>query len=106
MVAVRISSGSSVSGRDSQNYFTSNIPTLKTKPLTGVTVVGSPYTEQHTRVRFRTVDDPCGHTTDRRSVLGSGTPGSLTVVSGGGHSRQFLEVVSAGEGRGAGGSNS
>ena len=28
-------------------------------PLTGVTVAGSPYTEQNTSVRFRSVDDPC-----------------------------------------------
>ena len=28
-------------------------------PLTGITVVGSPCTEQNTSVRFRSVDDPC-----------------------------------------------
>ena len=76
-------------------------------PLAGITEVGSPYTQQHTSVRFRSVDDPWSHTTVKvlgssgwalqrvsRWFLGLGTLGSLTVVSGFGHPLNLLMVVS------------
>ena len=44
-------------------------------PLTGVTVVGSLYTEQSTSIRFMSVDEPWGHNTDWR--YGRGVPGHV-----------------------------
>ena len=50
-------------------------------PLTGVTDAESPYTIPKHTVRFRSVDDPWGHTTARRSGP-LGTPESFTAVFG------------------------
>ena len=47
------------------NISTLQIMHLGATPLTGVKVVGSPVT-YHNSVRFRSVDDPWGHTTDWR----------------------------------------
>ena len=46
-----------------------------------MTVVGSPATQQNTSVRFRSFDDPWGHTTDWR--YGRGVPAHVT------HTRVF-----------------
>ena len=61
--------GNLMKKRNCSDHFTSNIPTLQTTPPTRVTVVGPPYTEQHTSVRFKSVDD---HTTDW--LYGHGVP--------------------------------